>query len=210
MPSMKQAPHRCFLAMKMISSPNSHSPKYYSHTRVSIQCSYHFTIRETAFVFKIQFSSVTQSCPTLCDPHGLQHGRPPCPSPTPIAYSNLCPSSWRCHSTSSSVIPFSSHLQSSPASWSFSHESVLCIRWPKYWGFSFSISPSNECPGLISLRIDCFDLPAVQGTLKSLLQHHSSKASILWHSAFFIVQHSHPYMTIGKTIALTRGPLLEK
>ena len=85
----------------------------------------------------------------------------------------------------------------------FSSESVLCIRWPKYWSFSFSISSSNEYSGLISFRIDWLDLPAVQGTLKSLLQHHSSKASILWHSTFFMVQLSHPYMTTGKTIALT-------
>ena len=84
----------------------------------------------------------------------------------------------------------------------FSNESVLCIRWPNYW--SFSISPPNEYSGLISCRIDLLDLLAFQGTLKSLLQHHSSKASILWHSAFFIVQFSHPFMTIGKTIALTR------
>ena len=86
----------------------------------------------------------------------------------------------------------------------FSNESVLHIRWPKYWSFSFSISPSNEYPRLISFRIDWFDLLAVQGTLKSLLQHHSSKASVLRHSAFFTVQLSHTYMTIGKTIALTR------
>ena len=86
----------------------------------------------------------------------------------------------------------------------FSNESVLCIRWPKYWSFIFSISPSNEYSGLISFRMDCFDLLAVQGTLKSLLQHHSSKASILPRSAFFIVQLYHPYMTAGKTIALTR------
>ena len=86
----------------------------------------------------------------------------------------------------------------------FSNESVLHIRWPKYWSFSFSISPSKEYSGLISFRISWFDLFAVQGTLKSLLQHHSSKASILWHSAFFIVQLSHSYMTAGKTIALTR------
>ena len=85
----------------------------------------------------------------------------------------------------------------------FSNESVLCIRWPKYWSFSFSISPSNEYSGLISFRIDWYDLLAAQGTL-SLLQHHSSKASILWHSVFFMVQLSHPYMTTGKTIALTR------
>ena len=86
----------------------------------------------------------------------------------------------------------------------FSSESILHIKWPKYWSFSFSISPSNEHSGLISFRMDWLDLLAVQGTLKSLLQHHSSKASILHHSAFFIVQISHPYMTTGKTIALTR------
>ena len=87
----------------------------------------------------------------------------------------------------------------------FSNHSVLCIRWPKYWSFSFSISPSNEHPELISFKMDCLDLPAVQGTLNSLLQHHSSKASILQYSAFFIVQLSHLYMTTGKTTALTRG-----
>ena len=86
----------------------------------------------------------------------------------------------------------------------FSNESVFCIRWPKYWSFSFSISPSNEYSGLISFRMDWLDLLAVHGTLKSLLQHHSSKASVLQCSAFFIVQLSHPYMTTGKTIALTR------
>ena len=92
----------------------------------------------------------------------------------------------------------------------FSNESVLCIRWPKYWSFIFSISPSNEHSGLISFRMDSLDLLAVQGTLKSLLQHHSSKASILWHSAFFIVQLSHPYMTTGKTIALTGWTFISK
>ena len=142
-------------------------------------------------------SSVTQLCLTLCT-------RLPCPSPTPGAYSNSSPSRRWCHSTiSSSVVPFSSRLQSFPASGSFSSELILHIRWPTYWSFSFSISPSNEHPGLISFRTDWLDLLAVQGTLKSLLQHHSSKASILWHSAFFILQLSHPYMTTGKTIALT-------
>ena len=92
----------------------------------------------------------------------------------------------------------------------FSSESVLHIRWPKYWSFSFSISPSNEHPGLISFRMDWLDLLAVQGTLKSLVQHHSSKASILWRPAFFIVQLSHPYMTTGKTIALTRCTFVDK
>ena len=92
----------------------------------------------------------------------------------------------------------------------FSNESVLHIRWPKYWSFSFSISPSNEYSGLIFFSIDWFNLLAVQGMLKSLLQHYSSKASILWHSAFFIVQLSHPYMTTGKTIALTRRTFVGK
>ena len=92
----------------------------------------------------------------------------------------------------------------------FSNESVLRIRWPEYWSFSFSISPSNEHPGLISFRMDWLGLPAVQGTLKSLLQHHSSKAPILWHSAFFMVQLSNPYMTTGKTIALTRQTFVSK
>ena len=92
----------------------------------------------------------------------------------------------------------------------FSNESVLHIRWPKYWSFSFSISPSNEYSGLISFRMGWLSLLAVQGSLKSLLQHHNSKASILWHSAFFIVQLSHPYTTIGKTIALTRRTFVSK
>ena len=97
-----------------------------------------------------------------------------------------------------------------PPSSVFSNESTLCIRWPKYWSFSFSISPSNEYPGLISFRKDWLDFHAVQGTLKSLLHHHSSKASIFWHSAFFTVQLSHPYMTTGKTIALTRRTFVGK
>ena len=98
----------------------------------------------------------------------------------------------------------------SPSSRVFSNESVLRIRWPKYWSFSFSISPSNEYSGLISFRNDWLDLLAVQGTLQSLLQHHSSKASIVRHSAFFIVQLSHPYMTTGRTIALTRQTFVGK
>ena len=92
----------------------------------------------------------------------------------------------------------------------FSNESALHIRWPKYWSFSFNISPSNEHPRLISFRMDWLDLLVVQGTFKSLLQHHGSKASILWHSAFFIVQRSHPYMTTRKTIALTRQTIVDK
>ena len=118
-------------------------------------------------------------------PHGLQHARLPYPSPTPEDHSNSCPSRQWCHPTMlSSVIPF--FLPSFfPSIRIFSNESVLLIRWPKYWSFSFSISPSNEYSGLISFRMDWLALLAVQGTLKSLLQHHSSKASILWRSAFY-------------------------
>ena len=120
------------------------------------------------------------------------------------------------HWVSDAVQP--SHPLSSPSPPAFtlsqhqglSNESALLIRWPKYWSFSFSINPSNESSGLISFRMDCLDLLAVQGTLKSLLQHHSSKASILWRSAFFIVQFSHPYMTTGKTIALNRWTFVDK
>ena len=126
-------------------------------------------------------------------------------------YLNSCPLSWWCHPTvSSSVVPFSSFLQSFLASGSFSNESVLHIRWPKYWNFSFIISPSNECSGVISFRIDWFDFLAVQGTLKSLLQHHNLKESVLQRSAFFIVQLSHLYMTTGKTIALTEWSFFSK
>ena len=143
-------------------------------------------------------------------PHGLQHARPPCPSPTPGAYSDSCPSSQWCHPIISSfVVPFFPCPQSFPAS-GYSSESGLHIRWPKYWSFSFNISLSNEYSGLISFKKDWLDLLAVQGTLKSLLQHHSSKAPILWCSAFFIVQLSHPYMTTGKTIALTRRTFVGK
>ena len=135
--------------------------------------------------FSVQFSHLVMS--NSLWPHGLQHARLPCPSPTPGACSNSCPLSQWCHQAiSSSVIPFSSHLQSFPAS-VFSNESVLCIRWPKYWSFSFSISSSNEYSGLISFRMDWLDLFAVQGTFKSLLQHHRSKALTLWCSLFFIV-----------------------
>ena len=143
-------------------------------------------------------------------PHELQYARLPCPLPTPGAYSNSLPSSQWCHPTiSSSVFPL---LPSSifPSIRVFSSKSDLLIRWPKYWSFSFNISPSNEHPELVSFTMDWLDLLAVQGTLKSLLQHHSSKASILRRSAFFTVQLSHPYMTIGKTTALTRQTLLAK
>ena len=136
-------------------------------------------------------------------PHEPQYSRPPCPSPTPGVYQNSCPLSQRCHPT----ISFCHPLLLAPSIFHsirvFSNDSILCIRWLKYWSFRFNISPSNEHPGLISFRMDWLDFLAVQGTLKSLLQHHSSKASILSHSAFFTVQLLHPYMTTGKTIALT-------
>ena len=155
------------------------------------------------------FSSVQFSCSVVSDslqPHESQHTRPPCPSSTPGVYSNRCPLSQWFHPTfSSSVIPFSFCLQSSPTS----NESALRIRWPKHWSFSFNINPSNEHTGLISFRMDWLDLLEVQGT-HSLLQHHSSKPSILWCSAFFTVQLSHPYMTTGKNIALTRRTFVDK
>ena len=142
-------------------------------------------------------------------PHGLQHARLLCPLPSPGACSNSCPLSRWCHPT---ILCHPLLLQPSifPSIWAFSNESALRIRWPKNCSFSFSISPFNKYSRLISFRIDCFYLLAVQGTLKSLLQHHSSKASILQRSAFFTVQLSHPYMTTGKTIALTRQPLSAK
>ena len=140
-------------------------------------------------------------------PHRLQHARPPCLSPTPGVHSN---------SSIELVMP-SNHLilcrplllppSIFPSIRVFSNESALHIRWPKYWSFSYNISPSNEYSGLISFRMDWLHLLAVQRTPKSLLQYHSSKASILQHSGFFIVQLSHPYMTTGKSIALTRWDL---
>ena len=152
--------------------------------------------------YPVQFSCSVMS--HSLRPHEPEHTRPPCPSPTPRICSNSCPSSQWCHSTiSSSVVPFSSCLQSFPASGSFPMNHFF-DQVAKYWSFSFGITPSNEYSGLISFRIDLFHLLAIQGTLKSLLQHQNSKASILWHSAFFIVQLSCPYMTTGKTIALTR------
>ena len=157
----------------------------------------------------VQFSSITQLCPTLCNPMDCSTW-PPCLSPTPRVYSNPCPLSQWCHLTiSSSVVSFS-HLQSSPASGSFpmSQFFVSGSQSIGVWA-SASVLP-YEYSGLISFRMDWLDLLAVQGTLKSLLQHHSSKASILWHSAFFIVQLSHPYMNTGKTITLTRWTFVGK
>ena len=155
--------------------------------------------------------SVQFSCSVMSDslrPHGLQHARLPCPSQSLLKLMSI-----------ESVMP-SNHLifchpllllpSIFPSIKVFSNESALPIRWPKYWSFSFSIRPSNEYSGLISFRMDWLDLIAVQGTLRSLLQHHSSKASIFWCSAFFIVQLSYPYMTTGKTIALTRWTFVGK
>ena len=150
-----------------------------------------------------QFSSVQFSCSAMSDslwPHEYQHARSPCPSLTPRVYPNSCPSSlWRHPAISSSVIPFSSCPQSLPASGSFPMGQLFT-----WGGQSIGVSASASVLSMISFRMDWLDLLAVQGTLKSLLQHHSSKASILLNSAFFIVQLSHPYMTTGKTIVLTQ------
>ena len=165
-------------------------------------------LRSLPHISSVQFSRSVVS--DSLRPHESQHARPPCPSPTPRVYSNSCPSSQWCHpAISSSVPPFSVGPPSLPASGSFPM-SQPCMSWPKYWSFSFRIRPSNEHPGLIFFRMDWLDLLAVQGTLKSLLQHHSSKPSIFWCSAFFTVQLSHPYMTSGKTIALTRWTFVGK
>ena len=158
------------------------------------------------FQTHIQFSSVAQSCLTLCDPMDCSMPVPPCPLPTPIVYSNSCPLSKWCHPTiSSSVIPFSYCLQSFPEPGSFPMSHFLPSGGQTIGqSFGFSISPSNEYSGLISFRMDWFALLVVQETLKSLLQYHSAKASTLRCSALFIVQLSHPYMTTGNTKALTR------
>ena len=143
-------------------------------------------------------------------PHELQHARPPCPSPTPRVYPNSCPLSRWGHPAISSCHPFLLPPSTFPSIRLFSSESVLHIRWPKYWRFSFSISPSNEYSGLVSFRMDWLDFLAVQGTRHSLLQYHSSKSSILRCSAFFRVQLSYPYRTTGKTIFWLDRPLLAK
>ena len=155
-----------------------------------------------------QFSSIQLlSCVQLFATHELQHARPPCPSPTPRVHPNPCPLCWWYHPTiSSSVIPFSSCPQSFPASESF-QMSQLSTLGGQIIGVSASTS---EHPGLISFRMNLLDFLTVQGTLKSILQHHSSKASIFQCSAFFIVQLSHPYMTTGKIIALTRQTFFGK
>ena len=155
----------------------------------------------------VEFSSVAQSCPTLCDPMNL--------SMPGLPVHHQLPESTHVHWVGDAIQP--SHPLSSPSpAYNLSQHQGLCkwvalrIRRPKHWSFIFSISPSNEHPGLISFRMDWLDLLAVQGSLKSLLQHHSSKASLLRRSAFFIVQLSHPYMTTGKTIALTRRYFVDK
>ena len=152
----------------------------------------------------LQFSSVAQLCPTLCDPMNRSTLGLPVHHQLPEFTQT------HVHQVGDAIQP--SHPLSSPFPPApnpsqhrvFSNESTLRMRWPKYWSFSFSIIPSKEHPGLISFRMDWLDFLAVQGTLKRLLQHHSSKASTLWCSAFFTVQLTHPYMTTGKSIALTR------
>ena len=142
-------------------------------------------------------------------PHGLQHARLPCPSPTPETSTHVhrVGNAIQISHPLSPSLPTFNHSQHQGL---FKWGSFLCVRWPKYWSFSFNISPSTEYSGLVSLRMDWLDLLAVQGTLKNLLQHHSSKASILRRSAFFIVQLLHPYMTTGKTKALTRRNFVGK
>ena len=169
-------------------------------------------ILEYVFLGKIwiQFSSVTQSCPILCDP--MNRSTPG----LPVRHQLLESTQTHVHRVGDAIQP--SHPLSPllflpsifPSIRVFSNESALRIRWPKYWNFGFNISPTNEHPGLISFRMEWLDFLAVQRTLKSLHQHHSSKPSILQCSAFFIVQISHPYMTTGKTIPLTRQTFVGK
>ena len=174
----------------------------------------HFIVRKLILLWAnewtVQFNSVTQLCSTLCEPMN-------CSTPGfPVHHQLPESTQTRVHWVGDAIQP--SHPLLSPSSPAlifpsirvFSNESALHIRRPKYWSFTFNISSSNEHPGLISFRMDWLDLLAVQGTLKSLLQHHSSKASVLRQSAFFIFQISHPNMTIGKTIALTRPTFADK
>ena len=159
-------------------------------------------------ISSVQFSSVAQSCPTLCDSAARQASLSITNSRSPLK-----PMSIESVMPSNHLIPCRPLLllpSIFPSIRVFSNESALRIRWPKYWSCSFRISPSNEYSGLIYFRMDWLDLLAVQGTLKSLLQYHSSKASILWCSAFFIAHLSHPYTTTGKTIALTRRTFVGK
>ena len=167
-------------------------------------------IENTDIYSSVQFTSVAQSCMTLCDP--MNRSTPG----LPVHHKLPEFTQTHAHQVGDAIQPSHPLLSPSPPTPNpssirvFSNESTLCMMWPKCWSFSFSISPSNEHPGLTSFRMDWLDLLAVQGTLKSLLQHHSSKASIFWHSAFFTVQLSHPYMTTGKTIALTTRTFVGK
>ena len=168
----------------------------------------HLDCQEMKPVNSVQFNHSVVS--DSLRPHESQHARPPCPSnsrslPNLMSIESVMPSSHLILCRPLFLLP-----PILPRIRIFSNESTLHMRWPKYWSFSFSISPSNEHPGLISFRMDWLDLLAVQGTLKSLLQHHNSKASILWRSAFFTVQLSYPYMTTVKTIALTRWTFVGK
>ena len=180
----------------------SNSPSWYNEIYLAKE-------ENKAVTTSVQFSSVAQSCPTLCHPMN-------CSTPGLPVHHHLPEfTQTHVHRVSDAIQPSHPLLSPSPPAFNLSqhqglsNESALCISWPKYWNFSLSLSPSNEYSGLISFRMDCFDL-AVQGILKSLLQHHSSNASILRRSAFFTVQLSHPYMTTGKPIALTRWTLVGK
>ena len=187
--------------------------KFHLFHSLSLPSSYVFLsliLIQQIFIDSLQFSSVAQSCLTLWDP--MNHSMPG----LPVHHHLPEFTQTHIHRVGDAIQP--SHPLSSPFPPApippsirvFSNESTLHMRWPKYWSFSFSIILSKEHPGLISFRMDWLDLLAVQGTLKSLLQHHSSKASILQRSAFFTVQFSHPYMTTGKTIALTRQTFVGK
>ena len=191
----------------MLSSYRSIGSLFKRNIKMS-ECSWQALV--SSGLWYIQFSSVTQSCPTLCDP--MNHSMPGLP-----VHHNL-PEFTQTHEhrVSDAIQPSHPLSSTSPPAPNlsgirvFSNESTLCMRCPKYWSLSFSIIPSKEIPGLISFRMYWLDLLAAQGTLKSLLQHHSSNASFLQRSAFFRVQLSHPYMTTGKTIALTRRTLVGK
>ena len=178
--------------------------------KMIVSCMTKYVAKALVKLMMIQFSSVQSlSHVRLCDP--MNRSTPGLPVHHQLLESTQTHVHWVGDAIQSSH-PLSSLLllpSIFPRIRIFPIESALRIRWPKYWSFSFNISPSNEHPGLISLRMDWLDLLAVQGTLKNLLQHHSSKASILWHSAFFIVQLSHSYMTTGKTIALTRWAFVD-
>ena len=164
----------------------------------------------SSHTWSVQFSSIAQSCPILCDP--MDCSTPGLPVHRQLLEFTQTHLHWVRDDIQPSHTLYSCFLLPSifPSIRVFSNDSALCIRWPKYWSFIFNISPSNEHLWLISFRMDCLDLLVVQGTLKSLLQHHSSKASILRCSAFFIFQFSHPYMTTGKSIALTSWTFVSK